>query len=481
MCYTDLEGGSCMNQFDVVVNGCELYFCPIETRVPLKFGPETTTHVVSARACMTVCASNGSLGIGWGETPLSVAWVWPGNLSYAYRQQRLQDFCVLLRDEWRNIPFEGHPMEIGHLFVHGRLNEVWTRSNEEMEESLRMPWLAALVCNSLFDLALHDAYGMCHSVDSWETFCPPYMNHDLSWFYTETYRSLFAGKYPSEYLLSRQDMPRELLAWHLIGAKDAIDEESFKGDVVEDGYPFYLRQWIRHDGLRCLKVKLSGIDSTWDYERLTVVGEIALQEKIVWLTADFNCTVTDPSYVCDILDRLIQEQPEVYAKLLYVEQPFPYDIEAFPIDVHAVSARKPLFMDESAHDWHYLEYGRKLGWTGVALKTCKTLTGAILSLCWAKEHGMTLMVQDLTNPMLAQISHVQLAARAGTIMGVETNAMQFYPNISINEERIHPGLYRRKNGCVQLDSLGEFGLGYRYDEIETARIQAGNEDLWEKV
>ena len=30
---------------------------------------------------------------------------------------------------------------------------------------------------------------------------------------------------------------------------------------------------------------------------------------------------------------------------------------------------------------------------------------------------MTLMVQDLSNPMLAQISHVLLAAHAGTIMG----------------------------------------------------------------
>ncbi len=33
---------------------------------------------------------------------------------------------------------------------------------------------------------------------------------------------------------------------------------------------------------------------------------------------------------------------------------------------------------------------------------------------------MTLMVQDLTNPMLAQVPHVLLAAHAGTIMGVET-------------------------------------------------------------
>ena len=33
--------------------------------------------------------------------------------------------------------------------------------------------------------------------------------------------------------------------------------------------------------------------------------------------------------------------------ILYVEQPFPYDLETYRIDVHSVSARKPLFMDES--------------------------------------------------------------------------------------------------------------------------------------
>ena len=41
------------------------------------------------------------------------------------------------------------------------------------------------------------------------------------------------------------------------------------------------------------------------------------------------------------------------------------------------------------------------------------------------------MVQDLTNPMLAQIPHVLLGAHAGTIMGVESNGMQFYPEASV--------------------------------------------------
>ena len=92
-------------------------------------------------------------------------------------------------------------------------------------------------------------------------------------------------------------------------------------------------------------------------------------------------------------------------------------IEANQIDVSSLSSRKPLFLDESAHDWKFVERGRQLGWTGVALKTCKTQTGALLSLCWAKAHNMPLMVQDLTNPMLAQIPHVRLAAHAGTIRG----------------------------------------------------------------
>jgi hypothetical protein len=136
--------------------------------------------------------------------------------------------------------------------------------------------------------------------------------------------------------------------------------------------------------------------------------------------------------------------------------------------VRSVSARKPLFMDESAHDWKLVKLGRSLGWSGVALKTCKTQAGAVLSLCWAKAHGMPLMVQDLANPMLAQIGHVQLAAHAGTIMGLETNGSQFFPAASEPEARIHPGLYRRRNGQVDLSTVGHTGLGYRIDEIHRA-------------
>ncbi len=251
-----------------------------------------------------------------------------------------------------------------------------------------------------------------------------------------------------------------------MGGLDPLTPDELTGDEPDDGYPVHLEEWIDRDGLKCLKVKLRGNDAAWDYARLSSIGEIANRLEIDWLTTDFNCTVTDPSYVNEILDRLMVEEPLTFDKILYVEQPFPYDLETHSIDVRSVSARKPLFMDESAHDWKHVRLGRELGWTGVALKTCKTQTGALLSLCWAKAHGMALMVQDLTNPMLAQVPHVLLAAHAGTVMGVESNAMQFYPDASKAEAAVHPGLYLRRQGILDFSTISGSGFGYRLDEIE---------------
>ena len=177
-----------------------------------------------------------------------------------------------------------------------------------------------------------------------------------------------------------------------------------------------LDDWITEDGLKCLKVKLRGNDPEWDYERLLRTGRIALERGIDHLSADFNCMVQNVDYVNRILDRLLAEHPKIFNLILYIEQPFPYDLEQNRIDVHSVSARKPLFMDESAHDWKLVRLGQSLGWTGVALKTCKTQTGALLSACWATAHGMTLMVQDLTNPRLAMIRfHRRRADSSGAL------------------------------------------------------------------
>lgn len=451
---------------DVRVVGATLYFLPVHTRVPLKFGPETLTSVTCARACVTVEDRQGHRATGWGETPLSVQWVWPSSVPYGARHDALCRFAIALAQRWAEFPEYGHPLEIGHRFQRSVLDVELDRFRAEGGPARAIPLLAGLVCCSPFDLAVYDAYGVLHDRSAWETLDARFLNLDLSHYLTADRDANvdFRNRYPADYLVLPPAV--KLAAWHLVGGLDPIDKDELTGEEPNDGHPVLLADWIRRDGLRCLKVKLRGNDAPWDYDRLVRVARVARAGGAEHLTADFNCTVTDPSYVVEILDRLARDEPQVYENILYIEQPFPYELREHPIDVREVSRRKLLLMDESAHNWELVRFGRSLGWTGVALKTCKTLTGALLSLCWAKAHGMKLMVQDLTNPMLAQIPHLQLAAHCETLMGVETNAMQFYPEASDAEARVHPGIYRRRHGCVDLSSIRGPGFGYRLDEID---------------
>lgn len=450
---------------DIRIREATLYYLPVETRVPLKFGPETLTSVTCARVRVLVENQAGKSAEGWGETPLSVQWVWPSDSSYEARHAVLKSFTERLAHAWVSDTDMGHPLEIATRFTENVLPALTRSYPPDSSATGPLPHLAALVCLSPFDIATHDAYGNLLGAPCYALYGKDHLNHDLSvWLEPASESSAdFSGRYPADYLAAKA--PTRLPAWHLVGGLDPIAPEELTGDEPNDGYPVLLRDWIRRDGLTCLKIKLRGNDAEWDYARLTKISQIGIDEGVEWLTADFNCTVREPDYVNEILDRLERDFPRAHKMLLYVEQPFPYDLELNPIDVHSVSHRKPLFLDESAHDWKIVRLGRDLGWTGVALKTCKTQSGALLSQAWAKAHGMQLMVQDLSNPMLAQIPHLQLGAHADTIMGVETNGMQFYPEASGPEAAVHPGIYRRRNGVVSLESLTGSGFGYRLPEI----------------
>lgn len=455
---------------NVRVVAVELYMLPVQTRVPLKFGPEVMTEVTCARVRVTVEGRDGRTATGWGECPLNVQWAWPSSLSYAARLDGMVDFCREVAAAWADFDKAGHPLEIGSDFLTQLLPALITAATADAPEQESIPYLAALVCCSAFDVALHDAFGNLHERDIYELYGPEHLSRDLSEFLepaSDAQSVSFANRWPSEFLVpDGRSVNSKLTAWHLVGGLDPLTVDDFNGEEPNDGYPVALSDWIDHDGLSCLKIKLRGNDQEWDFGRIVKVGELAAAKGCEWLTADFNCTVTDPDYVNEILDRLRDEFPRLYGMLLYIEQPFPYELERNRIDTRSIAARKPVFLDESAHDWQHVRLGRELGWSGVALKTCKTQTGAILSLCWAKAHGMPLMVQDLANPMLAQISHLRLAAHAGTIMGVETNGMQFYPDASSPEAAVHPGMFRRRGGAIDLSSLGPTGFGFRMDGID---------------
>ena len=140
---------------------------------------------------------------------------------------------------------------------------------------------------------------------------------------------------PCDYLVLNPS--KQIPVWHLVGGLDPLNENDLTGEEPQDGYPVHLEEWIERDGLNCLKIKLRGNDWHWDYDRLLAVGEIADFMDVDYLTTDFNCTVINPDYVNQILDKLKREHLGIWSKILYVEQPFPYDLEKFRINVHSLA------------------------------------------------------------------------------------------------------------------------------------------------
>jgi hypothetical protein len=234
--------------------GLEVYFLPVENRVPLKFGRETVTQVTCARVRMRVANRAGGAAEGWGETPLSVSWVWPSALSYEARLEALKELTLKLAAAWLDLEASGHPLEIGQAFLEEALPRILQQFNAGRAEAEQVPWLAALVCASAFDIALHDAFGNLNKVPIYETYTARFMHRDLSNYLTPAggSRANFRGKYPADFLKPRMERPP---AWHLVGGKDPVSESELTGTEPKDGYPVLLKDWIERDGLKCLKIK----------------------------------------------------------------------------------------------------------------------------------------------------------------------------------------------------------------------------------
>ncbi len=51
------------------------------------------------------------------------------------------------------------------------------------------------------------------------------------------------------------------------------------------------------------------------------------------------------------------------------------------------------------------------------------------------------------------------------IINGSANSMQFYPEASLPEAVIHPGVYQRRNGMVDLSTIQTPGFGYGLEKI----------------
>lgn len=432
----------------------------IDYRTPIKFGGRVVTSVQLLHVEIEVENRAGRRGRGYGSMPLGNVWAWP---TAAESGEKTLTAMRLLGEKLTEVAptldLFGHPTDFLAPLEELRI-KIARDIAQEMPLAEPMPVLAQLVAASPLEAAIFDAYGRIDGVSSYSRLSGEYMNHDLSHFLDSSFQWQFLHEYT--HTKPKPSLP----LYHLVGALDPL----FPADVkspVGDGLPEDLGQWIEHDQLTNLKIKLAGDDLAWDVERVVQVERAALpvQTRLGrsdWkYSLDFNEKCESVEYVIEFLNQLRSRSPQAFDRVEYLEQPTHRDLKRFPNNkMHEAAKIKPVVIDESLIDYESLLLARDLGYSGVALKACKGQCESLILAAAAQKFGMFLCVQDLTCPGMSFIQSASLAAHVPTVAAIEGNARQFCPAGNREWAVRYPGLFRVRDGQVRTEVLDGAGIGF---------------------
>ncbi len=449
-----------MSAHDVKVVDASVTFEDYDLRSALVITGGRIEDATEAQVTVTVEDDQGRSATGRGTMFLSAIWAWPqSEHTFMDRVDAMQQLCIECADYLPVICAEpSHPLH------HGMKLADWADDHAVMVGLRlfireRIPRLAALVCVSPFDAALHDAYGRLHNVSSYAALGREFLDEDLSTWLGERAKD----RYLEEFIYPRR---RDSLdAWLVVGSNDALREAD--AEDIGDGLPSSVEGWIERCGYRRFKLKVKGEDPRAEAEWVAAVYQeiAAIRQELgapgeLRYLVDANEGCEGPYVVTEFLDELEGISPEAYAALDYLEQPTERDLSANMWDMTAIARHKPVLADESIEDLASLETAARLGWSGPALKTCKGFSTTLLEIAWCEITGHMYTLQDLTNPNIAAVQAAGLAAHCDAHNGVELNVMQYVPESSREVAEEFPGLFHVREGVHRLNELKDVGLLY---------------------
>jgi L-alanine-DL-glutamate epimerase-like enolase superfamily enzyme len=428
-------------------------------RAPLKFALTVVDRATMLTVNCTVRTAAGKVATGFGTLPLNYTFTYPSKkLSHDARLGAMKALAEQIAKITGAYKEFAHPIDINW-----ELAPLYLKAAAEVSERLRLadpiPKLCTLVTAGAFDAAIHDAFGKAHGLNCFHTYGPEFMNYDLSRYLGAEYK----GEYPSRYVRSE---PKERMPLcHLISAVDPI-EGSENTKPIRDGLPETLPEWINHNGLNHLKIKLNGDDLSWDLERMLHIDRVTTETQNKrgvqdWAyVPDFNEKCPNVEYYLTFLRRLKERMPRGFARIEYVEQPTHRDLQAHPENaMHEAAKLCPVVIDESLTDVESVLLARRLGWTGAVVKSPKGLTHMLMIACVAGKQKIFVAGGDMSCPGAALIQTASLQARVPGITAVEANARQFLPAANKAWEARFPGMFRVTDGMLRTGELNQPGLG----------------------
>ncbi len=450
---------------DIRIIDTQVAFSDEIARDAFKFGAATAATLTLCHVRVRVENRRGQVADGWGAIFLSHYWAFPSAaVPLTMKDAAMRRVTMAVCDRAASHPDYGHPIDL-FCDLEGELAAINRRVCQEMHLAEAMPYLGALVSLSPLDAAIHDAFGNVNGISTYAGYGPEHCRHDLS--------ASLGPRYRDRYL---RDVLRPALApqvpiAHTVGHADALTRRDVRPDAPQDGRPNALTEWIAQDGVFSFKVKLRGVDLAWDIARYRAVWETAREALSAQPAREIHCSVdaneqcASPDYLIEFLARVRETAPDAYAALRYIEQPTERDLYHHRFDMRALTALKPVIIDESLTGLADIDEAIARGWSGVALKVCKCQSLALLIAARAEGEGLVYMVQDLTNPGLALLQSIGLAGWIRSPLAVEANARQYYPDTSSPEAVVHPAVFAPRRGYADTATLHGEGLGYRISEI----------------
>ena len=161
---------------------------------------------------------------------------------------------------------------------------------------------------------------------------------------------------------------------HTVGGLDPISKQDLPEEKrVNDGLPETLEEYIKEDGIRHFKVKVSG-DVDADLERMAKVWGVVSQSLEPVITLDANEAYENLDDFTKFVRRFEAEQVGCFQHVEYIEQPLPRRLTLDPKttkNIRDIAEAKPLLIDEA--DGELTSYRRALGigYLGTSHKNCK--------------------------------------------------------------------------------------------------------------
>ncbi len=449
-----------MSQWHVRVIDAETHFSTELPAGTFAFGASRIDGLTFAHVRVRLENRQGNTADGWGAIFLSYPWAFPGVEIKPSRKDAFMRGIVEAAGAWlAGSGLWGHPLD-HFLAIEPEMARIARRVAASLGLTVDLPALAGLVSLSPVDAAIHDAYGKLFDRSSYDLLTIEHLGWDLS----RILGPSFQDRAPADFL--RAAPVDRLPIAHTVGAADPVSAS----DAAE-GLIAPLGSWVRTDGVRSFKVKLKGQDLDWDINRVVDVYRVARDELTsgpITIFADLNEQAPSVEYVDAWLDGVLATNPAAFAALDAVEQPLSRHMGGDAPSLASVSARIPVVLDEGLTSLDAVHDALDKGWSGIALKTCKTQSLMLLALPLAIERGLHVSVQDLTNPGIACLQSAGLAARLTVTRSMEANARQYYPHLSEPEAQAWPATFETTGGTVATGMLAGPGLGYDITRIPRA-------------